>query len=113
MATNTSAAKRGFIYDKANSRLALYVDGSAAGNFSSSAANFPGTIGSTGALTVTAGGLTVTAGGLLVSACGITSTGDVVLNCLANGDCACAPLSGTVTVVCVCCALTLTLVPPC
>ena len=56
---NTSAIKRGFRYDVANSNLDLYVDGTKAATAQSSEP----TLTVANGLTVTAGGVNITAGG--------------------------------------------------
>lgn len=72
-------AKRGWLYDIANSRGGIWVEGTEVVRFDDATANIQilGTAGITidsGGLTVTAGGATITAGGLTVTAGGATIT---------------------------------------
>ena len=72
--------KRGWLYDIANSRGGIYVEGTEVVRIDDATNNIQilGTAGMTidaGGLTVTAGGVTVTAGGILVTAGGATILG--------------------------------------
>jgi hypothetical protein len=78
MATNVTAARRGFIYDPVNSRLVLYVNGAEAGNFTSAAMIIPGTFEVTGAQTLT-GLATLTAGATTPAAYTSTVVGDAFI----------------------------------
>ena len=66
-----SSKMRGWRYDKHNSRLSVYVDGTEVARFDDATRDL--TLLTNG-LTVTAGGATITAGGLTVTAGGATIT---------------------------------------
>lgn len=72
-------AKRGWLYDIANSRGGIWIEGTEIVRIDDATNNIQilGTAGQTidaGGLTVTAGGLTVTAGGATITAGGLTVT---------------------------------------
>ena len=78
------ALRRGWKWDAVNSRLIVYVDGTAVGYFDNAAPYLTVPSGLTvtaGGATITAGGLTITAGGATITAGGLTITaGGIALN---------------------------------
>lgn len=74
MTSPATPTTRGWVWDTANNRGGLYVNGTERLRVTTSGASVTGTMSSSGALTVDAGGLTVTAGGLTVTAGGLTVT---------------------------------------